>query len=422
MATQTSSGQAPTPNLKGYQLRIAAAGFIGMMVSVSPILFSSFPVMLQPVSEEFGWGRGEMSFALMAAMIAATILYPFIGRLLDRYGSRAILLPGFGLFGLSVIGLSFMNGSQPLMLGLYALAGATSTMASGVAIARSLSRVFFGKRGMMLSICLGAGGGIGGAAVPLATRFLVDEFGWRGAYLGLGLLPLVLGMVSVFFLLREPPVDSPDPTFQTFGPSAGEALRSPSLWLILVSLLLTCAAISGVQAHFIAIAQDRGVAPTAAAAMFSAGALGMMAGQLLIGFALDKMRSPWIVRLVYVAILIGIALIHFASSDTMLLAGIVTIGLAAGSEYGLLPYYLTRLFGLRSFGQLYGVVYASAAVANGIGPVLMGTTFDRFGSYGNVLILFEFALVLSIVLMFAVRSFKFTPEGVPMGETSEPAP
>ncbi len=82
--------------LRGYQARIAAAGFIGMIVSVSPILFSSFPVLLQPVSAEFGWGRGEMSFALMSAMFTATILYPLVGRLLDRYGSRAILLPGFG--------------------------------------------------------------------------------------------------------------------------------------------------------------------------------------------------------------------------------------------------------------------------------------------------------------------------------------
>ncbi len=135
---------------------------------------------------------------------------------------------------------------------------------------------------------------------------------------------------------------------------------------------------------------------------------------MLIGFALDKLRSPWIVRVVYTALLLGIVLIQFASSDTMLLAGIAIIGLAAGSEYGLLPYYLTRLFGLRSFGQLYGAVYSSAAVASGIGPVLMGTTFDRFGSYGFALIIFEIAIALSILFMFAVRSFKFTPEGMPM--------
>jgi len=400
--------------LRGYQARIAMAGFIGMMVSVAPILFSSFPVLLQPVSGEFGWGRGKISFALFAAMASATLLYPVIGALLDRFGSRAILLPGFGLFGLSVIGLSLMNGSTLLMLGLYALAGAMSTMASGVAIARALSRVFFGRRGIMLSLCLGVGGGIGGAAIPLATRFLVDAFGWRGAYLGLGLLPIALGMSAVFFLLHEPAEWGEEPLFRPFGPTAREVRRGPLVWLLLFSIFLTCAAVAGVQAHFIAIATDRGVDPTGAAAMFSAGAIGLMVGQFLIGFALDRMRSPWIIRAVYCVLLLGVVLVHLAGGKAFLLAGIALIGLAAGSEYGLLPYYLTRLFGLRSFGQLYGLVYAAAAVANGLGPVLMGLTFDRFHSYDSAFLVFEVGLTVSVLCGFAIRSFAFTPEGGPM--------
>ena len=415
-----AAAAAPGATLRHYQVRIAAASLVGMIVSVSPILFSSFPVLLQPVSAEFGWGRGAMSYALMAAMVTATILYPFMGRMLDRFGSRAILLPGFGMFGLSVVGLSLMNGSQPLMLALYALAGATSTMASGVAIARAVSRVFFGKRGLMLGICLGAGGGIGGAAMPLVTRLLIDQAGWRGAYVGLGLLPIAIGIPTVYFLLREPPVKSADPVFEPFGLSARESMRSPRLWLLLVSIFLTCGVIAGVQAHFVAIAGDRGIGATGAAAMLSVGAIATMAGQLSIGLALDKVRSPWIVRAVYAAILGGVALIHLSSSGPVLLTGIALIGLAAGSEYGLLPYYLTRLFGIRSFGTLYGCVYASAAIANGVGPVIMGTTFDSLGSYDSAFVAFEAAVAASVAAMFAIRAFVYRPDGAGIEEGLKP--
>lgn len=91
------------------------------------------------------------------------------------------------------------------------------------------------------------------------------------------------------------------------------------------------------------------------------------------------------------------------------------MGFSAGSEYGLLPYYLTRIFGMKSFGVIYGIVFAVATLANGIGPATMGLTFDRTGSYSGALLAFEIVTLVSALLMFAaIRQYAFHPDGKPL--------
>ena len=107
-----------------------------MGVSVFPILIAPFPVLLQPVSNEFGWGRSTLSLAILLATAIATLLYPFVGRALDRWGSRAILVPGFLMFGLSICALSLIGRHEPQLYLLYILAGACGTLPTGVAFGR----------------------------------------------------------------------------------------------------------------------------------------------------------------------------------------------------------------------------------------------------------------------------------------------
>lgn len=255
-----------------YQRRMAAASLLAVIVSAYPVLFSSFPVLLRPVSDAFGWGRGEMSLGLMAASIAATIMHPIIGRQLDKYGSRAVLLPGYAIFGLSVILLALNNGQPAVLIALYVLAGAANTLATGTAFGRAISLVFVEKRGLMLGLCLGVGGGIGSAIMPLIAGYFIERFGWRGAYVGLGLLPIFIGLPILFVLMREPPVSlaASDPApGRIYGLSFAEAARSPALWIMLLSIFFTTGVISGTIAHFVAIAGDRGIAPANAAMMLT---------------------------------------------------------------------------------------------------------------------------------------------------------
>ncbi|MEP7243711.1 MAG: MFS transporter [Gammaproteobacteria bacterium] len=391
--------------------RIAIGSFIGMIVSVYPILFTSFPVLLQPISAEFGWGRSTLSLALLFTTTTATILYPFVGRALDRWGSRAILLPGFLAFGLAISALSLINGSTTQLFLLYILAGACSTLTAGLAFGRALSRAFESNRGLMLGVCLGVGGGLGAAIMPLYTHWLVEAFGWRGAFLGLALAPLLVGVPTVFFLIHESLRSSGAAAALVYGHHLKEALRSANYWIVLAGIFIVNIVVGGLFGHFVAVASDLHVSSGTAASMLSAASVATLIGQFGIGIGLDRVKTPRLAFATFAAILGGALCIHHAHSAGLLFVGVVLIGLGSGSEYGLLPYFLTRLFGLRSFGQLYGIIYAASAVSYGLGPYVMGWTFDNLHSYQLAFIAFELALALGLALLFGLRRYTYSPEG-----------
>jgi cyanate permease len=140
----------------------------------------------------------------------------------------------------------------------------------------------------------------------------------------------------------------------------------------------------------------------------------MMVGQFGVGFLLDRFHSPRIGIPVFAIVLAGIALLHVGASMPSLYLGAALVGAGAGSEYGILPYMITRFFGLRAFGSLYGLIYATAAIGTGIGPYAMGLTFDVSGSYSAALTLFEVVVVAIILLIWRMPTYAFQADGTPV--------
>ncbi len=354
------------------ELKVGMASFLGMMVSVYPILISPFGVFLQPVSKEFGWGRDVMPTALFIATTTVTCLYPIVGRLLDRFGPRAILLPGFAFFGLAVCALSQISKSTALLYGLFMIAGACSALPTGMAFARLISRNFVENRGLVLGICLGVGGGAGAALAPLAAYALIDQFGWRAAYIGLGMAPLLIGLPITYFYVRTPKAAASVQDTYEFGLTLPQAAGQASFWILVAGIFIINIMMGGIIGHFVAMATDRGVSERDAAGLLSLASVATLAGQFAIGLALDRVRTPILIFPVLALLLMGLTIIHHSTSTYLLALGIILMGLGAGSEYGLLPYFITRFFGLKTFGQLYGIIYASSSVSFGFGPVFMG--------------------------------------------------
>ncbi len=401
------------PRHPGTRIGVTIGCLIGMTVSQTPLLFSPFAIMLLPVSAEFGWGRGMMPAAQLAAAPLLTVLYPVVGRLLDLLGSRRVLVAGYLLSGLSVGALSRLNGSTSQLMVLYMAASVFTTLLAGIAFARVIAQTFQDNRGIILGLCLGVGGGIGAALMPPYTNFLLNHWGWRGGYLGIGLAPILIGLPTVFFLIPRTTTPSSGPsTAPVSGLTAGLALRKPELALLLGATLLSGIAIAGVNLHMAAIATDRGLSGAAAAGMVSVVATSMMAGQLTAGFFLDRISTPRVAVPLFAAILAGIVLVHVsASTPRLLVLGAMLDGFGAGSEYGLLPYFVTRFFGLRSFGLLYGVIYGASAIATGLGPFIMGRTFDVTGSYSPALFGFEAAMVATLIMLVYLPRYVYAPDG-----------
>ena len=99
-----------------------------------------------------------------------------------------------------------------------------------------------------------------------------------------------------------------------------------------------------------------------------------------------------------------------------------------GAEADVMPYLVSRYFGLRAFTELYGYAFSGYAVAGALGPSLMGLSYDRSGDYSQVLLGFTVSVVAGVALLLRLPSYpsnlleQTQPawEGAAVTETSKP--
>lgn len=394
-------------------LSIAIAATVGMMVNMPSLIGATFSLFLKPVSAEFHWGRDSMPLAVLIAFTLTTVFYPLVGRVVDRLGARRVLLCGMILFGCSVLALSLLGGSTLGFKVLFFLVAGTGTLVSGVVFGRALAGAYDENRGKAFGICLGLGGGLGATLSPPLANWLINNLGWRSAYIGLGLLPLLVGFPMVLLFIRPTARPAPLQTARETdiaisGLSVQEALRRPTLWLICIIIFLSCVANNGVLVHLAAMLTDRGLTVNLATGLLSTVAVATSLGQCASGFLLDKINSPRIGIPFAASVLAGLILIDYGVTSTTLIFGVALFGFGMGAEYSLLPYYIGRYFGVRAFGQLYGGIYAVASIAGGLGPFVMGRTFESTRSYGGALKGFEAGMVLAILCVASLRQYVYT--------------
>lgn len=393
------------------KFRIATAAFAGMVVS-SPAVFSVNPLLLTPMVGEFGWGRSTIAAGYVVAAPVMAIMYLLVGPLYDRLGVRRILVPGIILFSLATMLLAQLSGSIVQFLLIKALVAACGSLITGIAFGKVISRHFSTNRGLMLGLCLGAGGGMGMAVLPLIGGYVFAAEGWRMTYVAMGAIAFLIGMPAALALPRDGGDQAAGPARPDGdGMTAREALHSRSFALLLLTTFFACAALNGTQAHMAAIMTDAGLSSADAAISLSIYAAALMCGQFAIGWLLDRISSPRLGIPVFAIVLAGILLLHFGTGRVPLFLGATLMGLGAGSEFGMLPYMVPRFFGLRAFATLYAVIYAAAAIATGVGPYVMGLAFDMTASYRVALIFFEFIIIIVAILIFMLPKYTYDVNG-----------
>src|SRR5262245_4979801 len=232
---------------------------VGTILSFIPIIVLTIPVLLKPISAEFGWGRATLSGALLIAGITGAIAGPFAGRALDRWGARAIVLPGIVMFGVLVMSLA-LSGSPFTFYVVFALLGVAQAAAGQIPYNKVVAAWFNERRGLALGVAIGASMSIGNGLAPQVARILGAEVGWRQTYGALGLAILLIGFPVMLALLREPVRDratgvptAARPAAATIeGASAGQALRTADFWLIIAIVACFWLAISGFRVHVVA--------------------------------------------------------------------------------------------------------------------------------------------------------------------------
>jgi MFS family permease len=389
---------------------IVFAAFLGLTVSQGPIVAYSLSVFMKPVTEDLGVSRGTFSFAYNLDNFMCAVFIPIFGFLVDRYGVRKVLAPGIALFALATAGLAYLQSSLAVLYGLFALQGIFSAANTPTGYAKAISAWFDCERGLALGIAV-AGTGFGVMLMPPAMTYLIQNYGWRDAYVGLGAALLVFAVVPALLFITEPS-SSRLPERGTaadtaVGLSVGEAFKNGQFWTMTVAFLLVIVAIIGTISHMIAMLTDRGVPLQTATAALSAVGLAIIVSRIGAGYLVDRFFAPYVAIVFFCCPIAGIALLLSGASGAVPVVGAVLCGFGVGAEVDLMPFFIGRYCGLRAFGAIYGLMFGIFIAGVGMGGWLMGLYFDLNHSYTGMLVAFIGALAIACLLVVRLGPYRY---------------
>ena len=327
--------------------------------------------------------------AITVSQALGALATPFVGKLVDRWGVRRVTLPFIAVFALTTAAIALTPASPFVFILLYGICGLAGGGQQPLNYAKAISAWFESSRGLALGIAM-AGVGIGTALDPQIVRVLINHFGWRGAYVGLGILTFALAFPAVAFFVREPNRDSAvdrehlasagythDLSGNAPGMPMGQALKGFRFWFLLVAVFLVAAAVNGTIAHVVPILTDRGISTAVATSMLSVTGIALIGGRILSGFFLDRFFAPHVAACFFLLPLTGIGLLSSGAGGIIPLLGTVCLGLGIGSEIDIMAFLVSRYFGIRTFGEIYGWIMGVFVFASGLGPTIMGACYDR---------------------------------------------
>jgi len=381
-----------------YGWRVVLAACLGVMAGFGSLFVYTFAVFVKPLSAEFGWNREAISLGFGLAAVTLGLISPLLGRWIDRFGPRRIILPCMTVYCCAIISLAFLHSHLWQFYATCVVLGLVGNGAAHLAYSRSISTWFQRRLGTALAFVM-VGAGLGAMILPVVAQSMISRAGWRTAYLALGGLALLLGLPLSWRYIRERGlVLHESAPVSHSGMTWPQGLRSPAFWIIVAVLFVSSISMNGAITHLSALLTDRGITPRDAALCASMLGGSSLLGRIGVGWLLDRLFGARVALVVNLITAAGIFLLARANSFPVGCVAAALIGIGAGGEAAITPYLLTRYFGLRAFSTLYGLTWTFYAAAGAIGPVILGRAFDLTGSYSSLLVTLAVALAFAAAM------------------------
>jgi MFS family permease len=235
---------------RGWPIVLAACG--GIALGSIPIPYYEIGLLAPELARSFGWGMGSVMAGVFFLVSGSLIASPLVGALADRYGARRIAILSILCFSICLGAFSMQTGSLPLYYANWFVMALTGAGTLPILWSRLINQHFEVRKGLALGIAL-AGTGLSGFVLKPATTAVMAVYGWRGAFLFLALLPLLIALPLAGFFLREPAASARS-TQRAKPGSEGltwvQAVRDFRFWLIGLSTIPVAFSISGPIANF----------------------------------------------------------------------------------------------------------------------------------------------------------------------------
>ncbi|WP_066858828.1 MFS transporter [Sphingobium sp. TCM1] len=391
--------------------RVLLAAVVGLAFSPGPMIFGSLGLFAPHLADSFGWGRGAIMLSLTFFNIAGVLASSFTGQLIDRLGVRTVLFPSLIMLATGFLGLSLTGGSLFAFYGLTFLWGALTVGTQSISYTKLITGWFIQRRGLAVGIAA-AGLGLGYTVIPLLVAQLLAVMDWRPALCAMAALLIVPFLLNL--LLSHPNMNAVAKQGDGDGLSLSEARRTGSFWLMASAILLASMALTGVVPHIALLALDRGLPTAQAAIVASTYGLSTIFGRVLVGALADHFFVPRVAICFFAMSAAGFILAAFVGdthSVGLLALVALTIGLGFGAESDVIALFISRYFGQRCFGAIYGDLLAIFLIGASAGPALFGFGRDLTGGYQAPMIAGSAAMAMACLLLSRLAPYpvRFVP-------------
>ncbi len=389
----------------------AAIGF-----SFTAVTTASTGLFMKPLSDEFGWSRTLVSSGVSITAILTFVFSPLFGMLIDRIGTRRMVLPGLLLMAFVIAGLSQLSGSKTQWFAVWTLYAVAALATKSTVWTAAINSTFEAGRGLALGLTL-AGSMAAQVIVPPLANALIGEFGWRMAYVWLGFGWGSIALLACIIWFRDgyyhgqkaraaDPQGAARPLLDVPGLSVREAWRSAALWRISISTFIIMVVTIAVMVHQIPILVDLGTDRTSAAAYASLAGIAGIAGKILTGMLLDRFAARWVGGVtIAIGVITFVLLLTPGVSAPLVILAMVINGYTAGAKLQIVGYLTAVYAGMRNFGTIFGAMASLIAGGSGLGPVVAGAIFDAYGTYVPFLYVGIAGTLASALLLFGLGAY-----------------
>ncbi len=409
---------------------------LAAMVGFSTMGLQSYGIgpFVPHLEKAFGWNRTDVMMGVSISNAVGIFMNLAVGLIIDRFGPRRVALSGlfiktaaFALLGTATGTL--LNWSLLWLV----LAAGLLTVQSTVWTA-AVAAKFDRSRGMAMAVAL-SGTPLTAMILPPLAVWLIGEYGWRHAFMGIGAIWLAFTLPVVFLFfhdswsksplpfrggaggggypdsagLGEGPHPNPSPEGEGHraappGLTFREGIGTPAFTRLFISYGCFSFYSMTIATNIVPLLAETGISQMEAAGIASLmGIVGIIA-RLSVGFLLDRFPGNVIGTVTQLGPVVGCLLLLYGPPGALTLS-IATLffGAALGAEIDVAIYLATRHFGLKSFAALFGAIIGCGAVAATAGPYVAGRLHDTFGNYDALLWVMIVILTVGALTMATMK-------------------
>ena len=390
--------------------RVVLGSVFAMIIGPPPVLILAFGLFIPQFQASFGWSVQAISLGATLVSLVLVVVAPVQGYLTDRLGCRTLALISIPLFGIGVLCMSLLGPH----IAWYYLASVLLPFA-GIGLwpltYMKMASTWFDRRLGLALGCLNLGNGLGGAIVPLILGVIFSLYGWRAAYVLLGLMNIIIAWPIAMLYFRERPTNLSDNAGVASELSIGldfqQAVRTRSFVIMALGFFVIGALSTAFLVHQFNILVEAGISRRTATYLQSFLGLSSIFGQLAAGWLMDRVPAGRVVS--GMLLLIALACIAYTSSLAGPLAflSVTVVGLMIGAEMNILGYMIKRYFGERAFGRLYGLIFALFSSGGALGALILAWSRTGLQSYTPGLITIAVLCLAVSALFLRLGPYRF---------------